>query len=153
MCVHWVTLNWLLGRLRERSFGIVLLLLAAVGLVTVTSGIIGVLLAVPAIQMNLARGGPTFPRLIASRRLVVRRIASVLRKAIEADGEARPAPLALRANLAVAARGVCPSRWAVNVGPVTLPPSLSRICTKQPIGLSPLGGHEFLLPTFPICMT
>ena len=155
MCAHWVTLNWLLGRLRERLFGIVLLLLAAIGLVPGTSGIIGVLLAVPAIQMNLARGHPTFPRLIASRRLAVRRIASVLRKAILLSKrmmEKLVRPHLPSERLAVAARrGMSKSMGRQRRSGI--PPSLPRICTKQPIGLSPLGGHEFPLPAFPICMT
>ena len=43
-----VTLGWLLGRLRDRSFGVVLLLLALLGLLPGVSAVAGVLLMVPA---------------------------------------------------------------------------------------------------------
>jgi hypothetical protein len=62
-----VTLGWLLGRLRGRSFGIVLLLL---GLLPGLSAFVGVLLAVPACQC-LARPGPVFPRRVSGRQFEV----------------------------------------------------------------------------------
>ena len=48
-----VTLGWLLGRLGDRSFGVVLLLLALLGLLPGVSAVAGVLLMVPAFQMVL----------------------------------------------------------------------------------------------------
>jgi len=72
-----VTLAWLIGELRERSFGLVLMLIALVALLPGGSTFMGVLLAFPAIQMILARRAPTLPRFIAARRISTQRIAAV----------------------------------------------------------------------------
>ena len=50
-----VTLGWLMDRLGDRSFGVVLLLLALLGLLPGVSAVAGVLLTVPAVQMIMAR--------------------------------------------------------------------------------------------------
>lgn len=82
-----VSLSWLIENLKERSFGIVLLLMGLVALVPGASAFIGVLLAIPAFQMLMARQGPVFPRFIARRRVstprlrgLVRRVNPVLRR-------------------------------------------------------------------------
>ncbi len=77
-----ITLEWIVEHLRDRSFGIILLVTALIALVPGIATIAGLLLAVPAIQMILARHGPVLPRFIANRavsrqrfeRLVVRLI-------------------------------------------------------------------------------
>lgn len=77
-----VTPAWLIANLHERSFGIVLLLMAVIGLLPGTSGIVGVLLVYPAWQLMRARETPTLPRFVAERRLSgekVRRIGRRLR--------------------------------------------------------------------------
>ena len=79
-----VTLEWLLGRLGDRSFGLVLLLLALLGLLPGMSAVIGVLLMIPAIQMVLARPGPMFPRRISTRCFDVRRMARVVQRVLPA---------------------------------------------------------------------
>jgi hypothetical protein len=56
-----VTLGWLVDRLGDRSFGIVLILSALLGLLPGVSAFAGVLLMVPAFQMMMARPGPVFP--------------------------------------------------------------------------------------------
>ena len=103
-----VTLGWLMGRLGDRSFGIVLLLLALLGLLPGVSALAGVLLAVPAVQMILARPGPVFPRRIAARPFEARRLARVVRRVvpvlrlshtldpIEAEGDQRGIAAAAR---------------------------------------------------------
>jgi hypothetical protein len=73
-----VTLRWLMGRLGDRSFGIVLLLLALLGLLPGVSTLAGALLTVPAVQMILARPGPVFPHHIAVRPFETRRLAKVI---------------------------------------------------------------------------
>ncbi len=73
-----VTLAWLIDNLRERSFGIVLLIMGLVALVPGASIFIGALLAIPAIQMMLGRSGPVFPGFIARRRLPTRRLARLI---------------------------------------------------------------------------
>ncbi len=77
-----VTLGWLMGRLGERSFGLVLLILGLLGLVPGASAFVGVLLAVPALQMILARPGPIFPRRVADRPFPSRRVARVVQRAV-----------------------------------------------------------------------
>jgi hypothetical protein len=77
-----VTLEWLMGRLRDRSFGLVLLLLALLGLLPGVSALAGVLLMVPATQMILARPGPVFPRRVAARRFEARQLARLLRRVV-----------------------------------------------------------------------
>lgn len=77
-----VTLEWIVGNLRERSFGIVVLLIALVGLVPGISFLVGLLLAIPAVQMMLARGEPVLPRRLATRRLSKARLGRVLARVI-----------------------------------------------------------------------
>jgi hypothetical protein len=77
-----LTLDWLLERMGERSFGLVLLLLSVFGLLPGVSAFAAVLLMVPAIQMLLARSGPVFPRRIRCRRFETRRLGAVLRYVI-----------------------------------------------------------------------
>lgn len=72
-----VTIAWLIEALRERSFGLVLLLMGLVALVPGGSTIVGVLLLYPAIQMIAARESPSLPDLIASRRLSTARMTRV----------------------------------------------------------------------------
>jgi hypothetical protein len=73
-----VTLDWLLENLSERSFGIVMLLLGLLALIPGVSGVIAVLLAIPAIQMMLGRKAPIFPGFIARRRLPTQRLARLI---------------------------------------------------------------------------
>jgi len=77
-----VTLGWLLDGLGERSFGVVLLLLALLGLLPGVSAVAGVLLTVPAVQMVLARRGAVFPRRVAARRFEAERLARVVRRVV-----------------------------------------------------------------------
>jgi hypothetical protein len=77
-----VTLAWLMGRLGERSFGIVLLLLALLGVMPGLSLLAGVLLLVIAAQMILARPGPVFPRRISARPFAARRLANAVRRVV-----------------------------------------------------------------------
>lgn len=53
-----VTLNWIIDHLGARSFGIIMLIIALVGLAPGGSPFIGILLAVPAFQMMMARPAP-----------------------------------------------------------------------------------------------
>ncbi len=77
-----VTLGWLIGQLGDRSFGIVLLLLAILGLLPGLSAFAAVLLIIPAAQMVLARPGPVFPNRMAARRLDTRRLAQLIRRVV-----------------------------------------------------------------------
>ena len=64
-----VTLNWIIDHLGARSFGIIMLIIALVGLAPGASPFIGILLAVPAFQMMMARPAPVLPRIIARRKI------------------------------------------------------------------------------------
>ena len=52
------TLGWLMGSLRKRSFGIIMLLLALVATVPGIAYIAGLLLMIPAFEMIAGRRGP-----------------------------------------------------------------------------------------------
>lgn len=73
-----VSLAWLIDGLRERSFGIVMLILGLVALIPGASGVVGVLLMIPAAQMMLARKGPVFPGFLARRRISKRKLARLI---------------------------------------------------------------------------
>ncbi|MDF3074911.1 MAG: exopolysaccharide biosynthesis protein [Alphaproteobacteria bacterium] len=75
-----VTLDWLLGNLGERSFGILLLFLGMIGLVPGAATFAGLLLFVPAAQMVLGRPAPDLPDFVGARRLPRGAIAWLLRK-------------------------------------------------------------------------
>lgn len=72
-----VTPAWFIANLHERSFGVVMLLMALLGLVPGASGIVGVLLVFPAMQMMLAHKAPVLPRLIVERRLPATKVRRV----------------------------------------------------------------------------
>jgi hypothetical protein len=76
------TLGWLMGRLRQRSFGIVMLLLALVALAPGASIVAGLLLMIPAVQMIAGQPAPVFPRRIAARPLPVRHLAALVQRAV-----------------------------------------------------------------------
>ena len=73
-----VSLEWVVGNLHERSFGIVILVLALIGLLPGASLPIAVLLPVPAMQLLLARPEPKLPRFIARRRLSTPKLARLV---------------------------------------------------------------------------
>jgi hypothetical protein len=73
-----VTVAWLLGSLRERSFGIFLLFVALVSLIPGIVILAGLALLIPAFQMMLARPFPVLPGFIASRRLKTRSVARLI---------------------------------------------------------------------------
>ncbi len=77
-----VTLNWIIDHLGTRSFGIIMLIIALVGLLPGASPLIGILLAVPAIQMMMARPAPFLPRIIAGRKISTLRFVRLLHRVI-----------------------------------------------------------------------
>ncbi len=76
------SLGWIIDRLDERSFGLVMLLLALIALVPGLSTFIGVLVTVPAVQMILARHRPVLPRFVAGRRIRTRTLARLISRTI-----------------------------------------------------------------------
>jgi hypothetical protein len=77
-----MTLAWLMDSLRERSFGIVMLVLALVALLPGISPVIGILLVAVALQMILARKNPVLPRFVAARSVSTPRLARLVRRAV-----------------------------------------------------------------------
>lgn len=75
-----VTLEWLLGNLGERSFGILLLFLGMIGLLPGAGTFTGLLLFIPAAQMVLGRNSPVLPDFVGKRRLPRTAIAWLLRR-------------------------------------------------------------------------
>jgi hypothetical protein len=78
----YVTIAWLIGSLHKRSFGLVMLLIALVGLAPGVSVFIGVLLGFPALQMILGQESPRLPPFIALRRIPTPKIAGLVHRAI-----------------------------------------------------------------------
>jgi hypothetical protein len=76
------TLDWLIGSLPDRSFGITMLLLAVLAMMPVGSMVPGLLLVILAAQMCAGRHGPVFPRMIAARPLPTRYLVRMGRQAI-----------------------------------------------------------------------
>jgi hypothetical protein len=77
-----IALGWLMGSLGDRSFGIVLLLLGLLACLPAASAIVGIIIALLACQMILARRGPVFPRFLAGRTFQKQRLASMLNRAV-----------------------------------------------------------------------
>jgi len=75
-----LTAGWLIDNLHERSFGIVLLLMAIIGMLPGLSPVVGVLLLVPAWQLIRARETPVLPGFIARRRLSGERVRRIGRR-------------------------------------------------------------------------
>jgi hypothetical protein len=76
------TLDWLIGSLPERSFGIIMLILAVLAMVPVGSIVPGLLLGILAAQMAAGRQGPVFPRRIATHPLPTRHLVRLARQPI-----------------------------------------------------------------------
>jgi hypothetical protein len=77
-----ITLEWMLDRLGERSFGIVMLLIALIGMVPGVSAIAAILLALPAVQMLRAHHGPVLPRFISAQRLSTQGLARLIARTV-----------------------------------------------------------------------
>jgi hypothetical protein len=77
-----VTLGWLIGRLGDRSFGVVLLLLGLLGLLPGITNLTAVLLLVLAFEMVLANRGPVFTQRLASLHFGTRRLAALIQRAV-----------------------------------------------------------------------
>jgi hypothetical protein len=76
------TLGWLMESLRNRSFGILMLLLALVAIAPGVSIVAGLLLMIPAFEMFVGRPAPVFPRWVAVRPLPTRHLAALVQRAV-----------------------------------------------------------------------
>jgi len=62
-----VNLEWLLGRLDKRSFGLLLLLLGLLVIVPGVASIASLMVVFPSVEMMLGRSRPAFPQFLAKR--------------------------------------------------------------------------------------
>lgn len=79
---HEVTLGWIIERLDERAFGLIMLLLALLALLPVMSLTAGPLVIWIAAQMILARPRPTLPRFVARRAVPTPRLARLIERIV-----------------------------------------------------------------------
>ena len=77
-----VTLEWLVAGLGDRSFGIIIILLALLALLPGVSAFVGIVLTVPAYQMIRARPAPAFPKQLAARPFSTQVLAKLLRRIV-----------------------------------------------------------------------
>jgi hypothetical protein len=76
------TLGWLVASLRNRSFGMIMLLLALAAIAPGVSIIAGLLLMIPAFQMIAGHSAPVFPRRLAARPLPTRHLAALVHRSV-----------------------------------------------------------------------
>jgi len=74
-----VPVAWLMAQLGRRSFGLTFFVMGLVALLPGASTLVGVLLAWPAIQLALGHEVTALPRIIASRKVGVDRLARAIR--------------------------------------------------------------------------
>ncbi len=77
-----VTLAWLLGNLRQRSFGMIMLFLGLIAMVPGICVVAGIVLAVLGFQMMMAKEAPILPRFIMLRPLPTARVARLIARTI-----------------------------------------------------------------------
>lgn len=106
-----VSVGWIMEQLEERSFGLLMFLLAVIALVPGLSTFIGVLFAIPAYQMIVARRSPALPLIATARRLPTRRFAQVVE---------RIAPVLRRAEALVRPRWPRPFRTTKRMVGITI---------------------------------
>jgi hypothetical protein len=82
----YFTLDWLMDRLQNQSFGLLMLVLAIIAAAPGICLIGGLLLLVPAFQMVMGRPAPTFPRWIGVRRFPTRHLGTVVERFITVLG-------------------------------------------------------------------
>jgi len=92
----YFTLGWLMRRLRRRSFGVIMLLLALVAIAPGVSIVAGLLLMIPAFQMVAGQPAPAFPRRIAAHPFPTRHLAALVQRAPAAEALERPSPKHLK---------------------------------------------------------
>jgi hypothetical protein len=76
------TLSWLMASLNERSFGLIILLLAVAAATPGLSFVAGLLLVIPSFQMIAGQSAPVFPQRIATRPVPTRHLAVLVRRAV-----------------------------------------------------------------------
>jgi hypothetical protein len=77
-----VDLDWLLGHLQKRAFGLLLLILAIAIAVPGLGIVASVVIAFPAVEMMLARDRPTLPRFLAKRSFDAKRLSKLVERSL-----------------------------------------------------------------------
>ncbi|MEX0810061.1 MAG: exopolysaccharide biosynthesis protein [Dongiaceae bacterium] len=73
-----VRVDWVVDRLDQRSFGLMMLVLGVFGLIPGVTTLAGILLLFPAVQMILGREQPALPRFVAGWRIRTTRLQRTL---------------------------------------------------------------------------
>ncbi|MGE0714128.1 MAG: exopolysaccharide biosynthesis protein [Alphaproteobacteria bacterium] len=81
-----VTLGWLVQSLGQRSFGLIMFLLAVLGVLPGMSAVVAAAIAILAVEMILGRDEPRFPRRVAAWGFRTRHLARMLRYAVPVLG-------------------------------------------------------------------
>ena len=76
------TLGWLMHSLHNRSFGLIMLLLALVAIAPGLSIVAGLVLMIPAFQMMKGNSAPVFPHGVSAHSLPTRYLAAVLQRSV-----------------------------------------------------------------------
>ena len=77
-----VSLAWLIGRLGKRSFGLLVLIVAFLGLAPAVAMLAMLLLPFPAIQMALGHESPSLPHFLAARSIPKQRLSRLAVRSI-----------------------------------------------------------------------
>ncbi|MDZ4734827.1 MAG: exopolysaccharide biosynthesis protein [Rhodospirillaceae bacterium] len=73
-----VRVDWVVNRLDQRSFGLMMLVLGVFGLIPGITSLAGILLLFPAVQMILGREHPALPNFVAGWRIRTARLQGTL---------------------------------------------------------------------------
>jgi hypothetical protein len=92
-----VDLDWLLGHLDKRSFGLLLLLLGLLVIVPGVATAAALAILFPAVEMMLGRSRPTFPSFLAKRPFDFKRFKRFAEKALRAPRDRARQPAAMDA--------------------------------------------------------
>jgi hypothetical protein len=71
-----IDLGWFLAKLEQRSFGLLVLVMAIVGLTPGIASLSGFLLTIPSVEMILGRDSPTLPAFLTRRSISTRHFAN-----------------------------------------------------------------------------
>jgi hypothetical protein len=77
-----VSLGWLIDHLQNRSFGLLLLILSVLGLAPGVATFIGVVIAIPAIELMLGKKRPVLPRFLTARSLSTEKFAHIVNRIV-----------------------------------------------------------------------
>jgi hypothetical protein len=77
-----VSLGWLMDHLQKRAFGLLLLILSILGLAPGVATVIGLVIAIPAIELMLGRKTPALPQFLTKRSIATDKFAAAVNRMI-----------------------------------------------------------------------